>query len=169
VFAVDLWLATRGFVPGTNSLRSVGVFLADWHSWRVMADLFLLALFGGFFSVPLYALIQVLAEPSHRARIIAANNIMNALFIIIAALMSKTLLDAGLGFPELFLVVGLMNAAVAGYIYMLVPEFLMRFICWILIHSIYRLEKKGIENIPEKGAAVIVCNHVSFVDPLVVL
>src|SRR5258706_2542991 len=111
-FAVDLWFATHGMVSDTkvatlvsdNNLRSVGQFLADWHSWRVMADLFLLALFGGFFSVPLYALIQARAEPSHRARIIAANNILNALFIIVAALMSKALLDAGLGFPELFLV-----------------------------------------------------------------
>jgi 1-acyl-sn-glycerol-3-phosphate acyltransferase len=178
LFAVDLWLATHGFVPGTNiptfvpgtnSMRPLGIFLADWQSWRVMADLFLLALFGGFFSVPLYALIQVRAEPTHRARIIAANNILNALFIIVAALMSKALLDSGLGFPELFLVVGLMNAAVAGYIYMLVPEFLMRFICWLLIHSIYKLEKRGLENIPEKGPAVLVCNHVSFVDPLVIL
>jgi len=180
LFAVDLWLATYGFVPGTNTfmgdwmtggpgLRPLGVFLADWHSWRVMADLFFVALFGGLFSVPLYALIQARAEPSHRARIIAANNILNALFIIVAALMSKALLDSGLSFPELFLVVGLMNAAVAGYIYMLVPEFLMRFICWLLIHTIYRLEKRGLENIHEKGPAVLVCNHVSFVDPLVIL
>jgi hypothetical protein len=169
LFAVDLWLATYGFVPGTNVIRPLGIFLADWHSWRVMADLFFVALFGGLFSVPLYALIQARAEPSHRARIIAANNILNALFIIVAALMSKALLDSGVSFPELFLVVGLMNAAVAGYIYMLVPEFLMRFICWLLIHTIYRLEKRGLENIPEKGPAVLVCNHVSFVDPLVIL
>jgi 1-acyl-sn-glycerol-3-phosphate acyltransferase len=169
LFAVDLWLATYGFVPGTNMIRPIGIFLADWHSWRVMADLFFVALFGGLFSVPLYALIQARAEPSHRARIIAANNILNALFIIVAALMSKALLDSGVSFPELFLVVGLMNAAVAGYIYMLVPEFLMRFICWLLIHTIYRLEKRGLENIPEKGPAVLVCNHVSFVDPLVIL
>ena len=128
-----------------------------------------MALFGGFFSVPLYALIQALAEPSHRARIIAANNIMNALFMIVASLMALALLNAGLTFPQLFLVVGLMNAAVACYIYMLVPEFLMRFICWVLIHTIYRLEKSGLENIPEEGPAVLVCNHVSFVDPLVIL
>src|SRR5258705_8207134 len=134
-----------------------------------MSAVFIMALFGGFFSVPLYALIEVGAEPAYRARIIAANNILNALFIIIAALMSKALLDSGLGFPELFLVVGLMNAAVAGYIYLLVPEFLMRFICWLLIHSIYRLEKSGLENIPNEGPAVLVCNHVSFVDPLVIL
>jgi 1-acyl-sn-glycerol-3-phosphate acyltransferase len=174
LFAVDLWLATSG--PGLaiagmtgQGLRPIGAFLAELHSWRVMADLFFVALFGGLFSVPLYALIQSRAEPAYRARIIAANNILNALFIIIAALMSKALLDSGLGFPELFLVVGLMNAAVAGYIYMLVPEFLMRFICWLLIHSIYRLEKSGLENIPDEGPAVLVCNHVSFVDPLVIL
>ncbi len=83
--------------------------------------------------------------------------------------MAKTLLDAGLTFPQLFLVVGLMNAAVAAYIYMLVPEFLMRFVCWLLIHTFYRLEKSGLENIPDEGPAVLVCNHVSFVDPLVIL
>src|SRR6185436_20613088 len=109
------------------------------------------------------------AEPTHRARIIAANNILNALFIVVASLMAKALLDAGLTLPQLFLVVGLMNAAVAAYIYALVPEFLMRFICWLLIHSFYRLDKRGLENIPEEGAAVLVCNHVSFVDPLVIL
>jgi len=129
----------------------------------------MLALFAGFYSVPLYAQIQARASSTHRARIIAANNIMNALFMIVAALMSKALLDAGLTLPELFLVVGLMNAAVAAYIYTLVPEFLMRFLCWLLIHTFYRLEKKGLENIPEEGPAVLICNHVSFVDPLVIL
>jgi 1-acyl-sn-glycerol-3-phosphate acyltransferase len=83
--------------------------------------------------------------------------------------MAKALLDAGLTLPQLFLVVGLMNAAVALYIYTLVPEFLMRFICWLLIHTVYRLEKRGLENIPEEGAAVVVANHVSFVDALVIL
>jgi 1-acyl-sn-glycerol-3-phosphate acyltransferase len=150
-------------------MREVGAFVRDAASWRVMADLFLLAMFGGFFSVPLYALIQSRAEPTHRARIIAANNILNALFMIVAALMATALLGAGLTLPQLFLVVGLMNAAVAAYIYLLVPEFLMRFICWLLIHSVYRLEKSGLENIPEEGPAVLVCNHVSFVDALVIL
>jgi 1-acyl-sn-glycerol-3-phosphate acyltransferase len=167
LFAIDLWLASRGMTPG--GLRGLGQFIRDPASWRVMADLFFLAFFGGLFSVPLYALIQSRAEPSHRARIIAANNILNALFMIVAALMAMALLRAGLTLPQLFLVVGLMNAVVAAYIYLLVPEFLMRFICWLLIHSIYRLKKSGLENIPEHGPAVLVCNHVSFVDPLVIL
>jgi hypothetical protein len=155
VFAVDLWLASRG--PGLGiagmtgvGLREAGEFVRDPAQWRVMADLFLIALFAGFFSVPLYALIQARAEPTHRARIIAANNILNALFIIVASLMAMALLRSGLTLPQLFLVVGLMNAAVAAYIYLLVPEFLMRFICWLLIHSVYRLEKRGLENIPER-------------------
>jgi hypothetical protein len=167
LFAIDLWLATRGMTPGAS--RGAAWFARDPSSWRVMADLFFLAFFGGLFSVPLYALIQSRAEPTHRARIIAANNILNALFMIVAALMATALLRAGLTLPELFLVVGIMNAAVAAYIYLLVPEFLMRFICWLLIHTFYRLEKSGLENIPAQGPAVLVCNHVSFVDPLVLL
>ena len=154
VFAVDLWLASKGVDPSRT---------------RVMIDLFLLAMFAGLYSVPLYAVIQARAEPTHRARIVAANNILNALFMVVAALMAKALLDAGLTLPQLFLVLGLMNAAVAAYIYTLVPEFLMRFICWLLIHTVYRLEKRGLDNIPEEGPAVIVANHVSFVDALVVL
>jgi 1-acyl-sn-glycerol-3-phosphate acyltransferase len=157
---------TGAVIPAQAGIQA---FIAQLAHWRVMADLFLLAFFGGLYSVPLYALIQSRSQPSHRARIIAANNILNALFMIVAALMATALLKAGLTLPELFLVVGLMNAAVAAYIYLLVPEFLMRFICWLLIHSVYRLEKSGLENIPATGPAVLVCNHVSFVDPLVIL
>jgi 1-acyl-sn-glycerol-3-phosphate acyltransferase len=176
LFAVDLYFASRGMtaaiipaaavIPAQAGIQS---FIAQPANWRIMADLFLLAFFGGLYSVPLYALIQTRAQPSHRARIIAANNILNALFMIVAALMATALLRAGLTLPQLFLVVGLMNAAVAAYIYLLVPEFLMRFICWLLVHSVYRLDKRGLENIPQEGPAVLVCNHVSFVDPLVIL
>jgi len=166
VFAVDLWLASASLAP--SGLAGLAPFLAERSHWRVIADLFLLAMFSGFFSVPLYALIQSRCEPSHRARIIAANNILNALFMVVASIMAAVLLQAGLSLPQLYLVVALLNAAVAAYIYGLVPEFLMRFIVWMLIHTVYRLEKSGLERIPEDGAAVIVCNHVSFVDALVI-
>jgi 1-acyl-sn-glycerol-3-phosphate acyltransferase len=167
VFAIDLWLASRGAQP--SGVSNAAVFAADAANWRVMADLFLLALFAGLYSVPLYALIQSRAAPTHRARIVAANNILNALFMVVSALMAKALLDRGVSLPELFALVGVMNAVVAAYIGWLVPEFVMRFICWLLVHSVYRLEKRGLENIPAEGAAVLVCNHVSFVDPLVIL
>jgi 1-acyl-sn-glycerol-3-phosphate acyltransferase len=166
VFAVDLYFASAGMAPA--GLVGVGAFVSDGANWRVMADLFLLAMFGGFYSVPLYALIQIRCRPSHRARVIAANNILNALFMVVAAVMTAGLLYSGLTLPQLFLTVAILNAAVAIYIYTLVPEFLMRFIVWMLIHSVYRLEKEGLDNIPEEGPAVLVCNHVSFVDALVI-
>jgi len=166
LFAADLWLASRGMTPA--GLSGLGEFLAVGGNWRVMADLCLLAMFGGFYSVPLYALIQSRCEPSHRARIIAANNILNALFMVVASLLAAVLLYAGLSLPQLYLVVALLNAVVALYIYTLVPEFLMRFMLWMLIHSVYRLRKTGLERIPEEGPAIVACNHVSLVDALVI-
>jgi 1-acyl-sn-glycerol-3-phosphate acyltransferase len=137
--------------------------------WRIAADLVLLGMFGGFYIVPLYAMIQIRSEPTHRSRIIAGNNALNALFLVVAAGLAIGLFAAGLSIPQLILTVAIMNAAVALYIYTLVPEFLMRFMAWILIHSVYRLRKEGVERIPEEGAAVVVCNHVSYVDALVLM
>jgi 1-acyl-sn-glycerol-3-phosphate acyltransferase len=135
---------------------------------RLLLDLFGLGFFGGLYIVPLYALIQTRSEASHRSRVIAANNILNALFMVAAALIAIALLGAGLSIPQLLVIAALMNAAVALYIYRLVPEFLMRFMAWLLIHSVYRLEERGLERIPQEGPAVLVCNHVSYVDALVV-
>jgi len=137
--------------------------------WRVLADLALLALFAGPYSVPMYALIQLRAQPTHRARIIAANNILNALFMIVSSLGVGALLAAGLTIPEVFLVVGLLNALVATYIFLLVPEYLLRFLAWILTHVIYRFRVRGEEHIPTEGAAILVCNHVSFVDAVLLM
>ena len=134
----------------------------------MLVDLFAIGLFGGFFIVPLYALVQLRSNPTHRARIIAANNIMNALFMVVGAGVAAELLSLGLSIPQLFGVAAVCNAAVAVFIYGLVPEFLLRFMVWLLVHSVYRLDKKDIERIPDQGAALLVCNHVSFVDALIV-
>ena len=128
----------------------------------------LIGLFGGFYIVPLYALIQERSAPSHRSRIIAANNILNAFFMVVSAGIAVALLALGLSIPELFLVTALMNAAVALFIYGLVPEFLMRFLAWLLIHTFYRVDKRGLEHIPDEGGCIVVCNHVSFVDAVVI-
>jgi 1-acyl-sn-glycerol-3-phosphate acyltransferase len=167
VFAADLYFATRGLQPAGT--LGIAAFLGQPAHWRLLADLFLLAMFSGFYSVPLYALVQIRCEATHRARIIAANNILNALFMIVASLMSAWLLGHGLTLPQLFLVVAVLNALVAAYIYTLVPEFLMRFLCWLLVHTVYRVDKQGLENIPGEGPAILTCNHVSFVDPLVLM
>ena len=165
-FAIDLWLASRNLHAA--ELAGLNAFFATQSHWRVAADLLLIGLFGGFYIVPLYALIQERSSPSHRSRIIAANNILNALFIVVSAAIAIGLLAAGLSVPQLFLVTALMNAAVAFYIYRLVPEFLMRFLAWLLIHTFYRVDKSGLENIPAEGACIIVCNHVSYVDAVVI-
>ena len=141
MFAIDLWFASRSMHAA--GLQGVGAFLAQPAHWRVVADLMLIGLFGGFYIVPLYALIQQRSEASHRSRIIAANNILNAVFMVASAGLAIVLLSAGLSIPDLFLVTGVLNAAVALYIYKLVPEFLMRFLAWLLIHTMYRVRKEG--------------------------
>ena len=135
----------------------------------MLFDLLMIGLFGGFFIVPLYALIQSRAEKQHQSRVIAANNVLNAVFMVSAALVAALFLELGVTVPQLFLLTAALNAAVAIYIYTLVPEFLMRFLAWLLVHSVYRVEKSGLENIPEEGPAVLVCNHVSFVDAVVIM
>ncbi len=165
LFAVDLWFASRDL--DATGLAGLGAFLAVPAHWHVTVDLVLIGVFGGFYIVPLYALIQERSAPSHRSRIIAANNILNALFMVASAGAAIGLLKAGLDVPELFLVTGLMNAAVAVYIYSLVPEFLMRFLAWMLIHTFYRVDKVGLAQVPDEGPCIVVCNHVSYVDAVV--
>jgi 1-acyl-sn-glycerol-3-phosphate acyltransferase len=167
VFAIDLYFATRGIAPGP--IQDVATFMSQPAHWRVMADLALLALFAGIYSVPMYALIQLRCEPTHRARIIAANNILNALFMIVSALLTAVMLKAGFTLPQVFLAVGLLNAVVAFYIFMLVPEYLLRFTAWVLTHFVYRFRVEGEQHIPEKGAALLVCNHVSYVDAVLLM
>jgi hypothetical protein len=166
LFGVDLWLAAEMHAP--HGVQTLAEFARDASHWRMLADLFLIGLFGGFYIVPLYALVQTRSDPAHRSRIIAGNNILNAAFIVAAAALAIGLFSAGLSIPQLILVTALLNAAVALYIYLLLPEFLMRFLVWLLVHSVYRLEKSGLERIPDEGAALIVANHVSFVDALVI-
>lgn len=172
VFAVDLYFSAHTLQPGP-SLVGMTAFMTDeatrFAHLHVMLDLFLLAMFGGLYSVPLYAMIQSRSAPSHRARIIAANNILNSLFMIVSSLMAIALFSFGFTIPQLFLVVGLLNAVVAIYIYTLVPEFLMRFLAWILVSTFYRIRATGVEHIPNDGPALLVCNHVSFVDAVVIM
>jgi len=169
LFGIDLYFATPAAAQSGAAILHFTDFLAASTHWRLLADIVLLGLFGGFYIVPLYALVQTRSEKSHQSRIIAANNILNAFFMVISAGVSMLLFSLGLSIPQLFLATALMSAVVTIYIYTLVPEFLMRFIVWLLVHSVYRLKKAGLEHIPEEGPALIVCNHVSFVDALVVM
>lgn len=166
IFAFDLAFATPS-IPG-DALMGARAFVSQSGAWRVLFDLAGIAIFGGLFIVPLYSLVQTRSERSHLSRTIAAINIVNALFMVLSAVVAIALLSAGLEIPQLFLVVSLMNIAVAVFIFTLVPEFLMRLFVWLLMHVMYRLRRVGAEHLPLEGPAVLVCNHISFVDALIV-
>jgi hypothetical protein len=125
-FAVDLYFASRALPP--SALLGLQDFVAAPAHWRVMADLALLSLFTGLYSVPMYALIQQRSQASHRARIIAANNILNALFMIASALLAGVLLTLGATLPEVFLLTGLVNAVFSAYVFLRVPAYWQGFL-----------------------------------------
>lgn len=165
LFGVDLYFTPAMAGP---ALFDVQMFLQQPGAVRLLVDILLIGVFGGFYIVPLYALIQQRSAATHRSRVIAGNNILNALFMVGGSLFAIAALSQGLGIDQLFLSLALMNAAVAVYIYTLVPEFTMRFITWILIHVLYRIDKTDLARIPEQGPAVLVCNHVSFMDAMII-
>ena len=168
VFGLLLWWHSGGMPQNVQANDWLAV-LGYGQAWWVLFDILGLGVFGGFYIVPLYALIQSRTAESERARVIAANNILNALFMVVSAIVSILLLSvAKLSIPELFLVVSLLNVAVNTYIFKIVPEFTMRFMIWLLSHSMYRVEHRNLELIPDEGAALLVCNHVSFVDALLI-
>ena len=166
VFGIDLYFASTGF-GGTAAVDIAGLFRQP-GALRILADILMIGVFGGFYIVPLFALIQTRCDPKHLSRTIGGMNILNALFMIAAAGMAMLMLGQGFTIPEMFLATALLNALVALYIFSLVPEFLMRFLAWLLIHTIHRVQTVDVERIPEEGAAVLVCNHVSYVDAIVI-
>jgi len=167
LFTFDLYVL--GCPAAVSSVPlPLDAFLRTPMAYRIALDMFGLSIFSGFYTVPLYTLIQQRAEPSARSRVIAGNNILNALFMVIGSALLALLFALEFSVPAIFLTLALLNAAVAVYIYNLLPEFLLRFFTWILSNTLYRLRVTGHEHIPEQGGAVIVCNHVSFVDFMVV-
>ena len=166
VFGIDLFFSYQGLSDATN----VGIqqFLSQPGGLRILIDLLGVGVFGGFYIVPLFAFVQHRSDPRHLSRIIAANNILNALLMVCSAITGIVLVGfVELTIPQFFLVLALANVLVATYIYTVVPEFLIRLLIWMLTHTIYRVKHDGLDNIPEDGPCVLVCNHVSYVDALI--
>ncbi|MNJ27017.1 Lysophospholipid transporter LplT [compost metagenome] len=164
-----LWWWHSGDVPAAATPHDWLTLLGMTEAWWILLAIVGLGVFGGFYIVPLYALIQSRTAVNERSRVIAANNILNALFMVVSAIVTIVLLSlAELTIPQLFLVVSLLNIGVNAYIFRIVPEFTMRFMIWLLSHSMYRVEHRDLQQIPEEGAALLVCNHVSFVDALLI-
>lgn len=167
VFGLDLFFSSLRY---TNiSPVDVWGFIAQHGSLHILFDCMMIGVFGGLYIVPLFALIQTRCDPGHVSRTIAGLNIMNSLFMVTSALVAMVLLGFGFTIPQIFLTTAILNALVAIYIFSLVPEFLIRFIAWLLIHTIHRVHTIDTERIPKSGAAVLVCNHVSYVDAIVIM
>jgi 1-acyl-sn-glycerol-3-phosphate acyltransferase len=167
VFGLDLYFASLGYT--NTAMVDMAGFATQTGSMRILFDIVMIGVFGGFYIVPLFALIQTRCDRKHVSRTIAGMNIMNALFMVVAALFAMVMLKMGYSIPQIFMATALLNAVVAIYIFSLVPEFLMRFLAWLLIHTIHRVHTVDTDRIPEEGAAVLVCNHVSYVDAIVIM
>ena len=166
-FMFDLYFARSGEALAAG--LGVMEFLRQPGSWRIVMDLTGIGLFVGFYVVPLFALIQSRTPRGELSRVIAGMNIQNAAFIVSAAAVGiavQRLLDWSI--PQVFLALAIANLLVATYIVTIVPEFLMRFLSWLLVRTLYRLRIEGIEeHVPDEGPALLVCNHVSYMDALI--
>ena len=164
---LDLALSRQA--PAAATGLSVAGFMGTPGAWRTVLDLAGIGLFSGFYVVPLFALIQSRTPRHELSRAIAGMNIQNAVFIVAAAVGGIALQNAlGWSLPQLFLALAVASIAVSLWIFLLVPEFLMRFLSWLLVKSLYRLRVRGIEDhVPDEGPALLVCNHVSYMDALI--
>ena len=170
IFSADLLWAVPAIESFPSQYYDVQSFVAQSSHIRVMIDLFLVGVSGGVFIVPLYAFIQSRSEEGECAQSIAANNIMNALFMVASAAVSILVLSVlEFSIVELFAILAVGNFIVAIYVYRQVPEFTQRFISYLLSHCLYRVSVTGRQRIPEQGAALIVANHVSYVDALILM
>ncbi|WP_440878020.1 MFS transporter [Vibrio natriegens] len=170
LFGLDLLWAVPSHSLSLAQYYSVESFISESKHVRVMMDLFFVGVSGGVFIVPLYSFIQSRSNQGECARSIAANNIMNALFMVGSALVSIFVLSVlSLSVVKLFAIMAVGNFLVAIYVYRQVPEFTQRFISYLLSHCMYRVSVEGRQHIPETGAALIVANHVSYVDALILM
>lgn len=142
LFGADLYFASTSIYESLNNkaLLDYATFIgmhydAEGHLiftyWRLLADIGLIGVFGGLYIVPLYAFIQTRSEKSHQSRVIAANNILNALFMVISALFSVQVFNMGLNIPQLFLVTALLNVIIMIYLCIRQPIYLRSFIAWL--------------------------------------
>lgn len=166
-FLLDLYFARPE--AATVSGLDIAGFIAQPGSWRIVMDLAGIGVFSGFFVVPLFALIQSRTPREEMSRVIAGMNIQNAMFIVLAAVAGIVLQEyLGWTTPQLFLALAITGVLVSLWIFSIVPEFAMRFVSWLLVRTLYRLRVHGVERyVPDEGAALIVCNHVSYMDALI--
>ena len=167
LFALDLYFAAGAVDGGAGPLAPVDAFLRHPGTWRVLFDLLMIAVCGGIYIVPLYAIMQAHSAEAERARTVAANNILNALFMVASAIVSAAMLAAGFTVDEVFLAMAVANLAVAVYVCGLLPDAVLKSVVGWMLRRAYGVRINGLENLPRAGErAVVVVNHVSFLDPV---
>jgi 1-acyl-sn-glycerol-3-phosphate acyltransferase len=162
------WLYFAQTTTATTTGLDLAGYLRQPGAWRVPLALTGIGVFAGFYVVPLFALIQSRTPKSELSRVIAGMNIQNAALIVLAAVLGiVTQRFFGWTIPQVFLALAIANTLVAIWIFTIVPEFLMRFLSWVIVRVLYRLRARGIEEfVPDEGPAIIVCNHVTYMDAL---
>ena len=145
----------------------------DVQTWgdmtRVFVDLFGIGMFAGFFIVPLNALMQQRASKQECARVMAMNNILNAVFMVVASIyviIARS--HFGLSEPQLIQILGFLIVLVTIYICVLLPEFLVRFLLWMFVNTLYKVKVLNRDRIPQRGPVLFVANHLSFIDAFLV-
>ncbi|MBX3017923.1 MAG: MFS transporter [Bdellovibrionaceae bacterium] len=169
VFLLDLVFVAPSWDTFNAPPLNLSAFLATTEGPRLLADFLGCAIFGGFFIVPLFALLQERSHPESRSQVIAANNVMNAIFMVASSLMLMVFYAWKLTLPEMFLIFTTLNLVVAVYVYSVVPEFTLRFLSYLLRNLLYRVRVTGHDNIPRTGGVILAANHVSFIDWLLIL
>ncbi|MCX7555176.1 MFS transporter [Marinicella sp. S1101] len=169
-FGFDLYWVSHQWPVSDLSDLGIAAVMATPGAYRVCFDLAMIGIFGGLYIVPLYSLVQERSDANKVSRVIAGNNIINAMFMVVAALLGMLVLGVmGLSIPELFLITVGLHIVVCLYIFTIVPEFILRLIAWLLVSLVYRVKYKGLDNIPAEGPVVLVCNHIAFVDPAIIM
>ncbi|WP_282176640.1 MFS transporter [Vibrio nereis] len=161
------WLMASSVPSSLPEFETFADFVAHQPLWPVFVYLLLLGASGGIFIVPLYALMQQRAKVTERAQVIAALNIYNSLFMVGSAVLGIVCLTViKMSIPQLFMLLAAMNLIVAIYLFLQRPIFVVRFLVWVLTHTMYRVTHKNLHHLPKKSGALIVCNHVSYMDAL---
>lgn len=176
-FGLDLHFATRiaeiNYQP--EHLKSIEEFLSKIHYWRILLDLFCLSVTGGLYVVPLYTTMQCFTPSAYRSRVIAANNLINSIFMALSAAVLSLLFYMKFSVPSVILIVSILNLIIAIHIYKFIPNTkilplkAVQMFFRVLFDLVYGVEVKGIENYKKVGKrAVIVANHLSYIDPLLI-
>ncbi|MCW8334647.1 MFS transporter [Vibrio paucivorans] len=161
------WLMATSVPDNIPALETFGEFIQQRELWPLFAYLLMLGVSGGIFIVPLYALMQSRAKVKERAQVVAALNIYNSLFMVGSAVLGIVCLSVlELTIPQLFILLAVGNFLIAVYLFLQVPIFVVRFLVWILTHTMYRVTHMNLHHLPKTGGALIVCNHVSYMDAL---